>query len=94
MHMCPISDASQISKHKILSSEYFSSMRKRYPLNHDNSVPITWSNGNKKALPQGKQFDSDSQNLMLDDGMLACITNDKDDLIEPPKYVDCKVRGI
>ena len=54
----------------------------------------TWSNAKKKALSQGKQFDFDSQALMLDDGASACITNNKDDFIEPPKRVDCKVRGI
>ena len=31
---------------------------------------------------------------MLDDGASACITNDKDDFIEPPKFVVRKVRGI
>ena len=31
---------------------------------------------------------------MLDDGASACITNDKDDFIEPPKHVDHKVKGI
>ena len=31
---------------------------------------------------------------MLDDGASACITNDKDDFIKPPKRVDRKVRGI
>ena len=53
-----------------------------------------WSNRNKNTLKQGKQFDSDSQALMLDDGMSDCTTNDKDDFIEPPKYINCKVRGI
>ena len=48
----------------------------------------------KNAPPLGKQLDSDSQALMLDDGTSACITNDKDDFIKPPKRVDCKVRGI
>ena len=47
-----------------------------------------------KSPPGGKKFDSDSRALMLDDGALACITNDKDDFIEPPKRVDRKVRGI
>ena len=53
-----------------------------------------WSNENLKTPPQGKQFDSNSQALMLDDGASACITNDKDDFIEPPKRVNYKVRGI
>ena len=39
-------------------------------------------------------FDSDSQALMLDDGTWACITNDKNDFIEPPQWVDHKVKGI
>ena len=54
----------------------------------------TWANRSTKPPPLGRQFDSDSQALMLDDGALACITNDNDDFIEPPKHVDCKVRGI
>ena len=31
---------------------------------------------------------------MLDDGASACITNCKEDFIEPPKWVDRKVKGI
>ena len=31
---------------------------------------------------------------MLNDGMSACITNDKGDFIKPPKRVDRKVKGI
>ena len=31
---------------------------------------------------------------MLDDGASACITNDANDFIEPPKRVDRKVKGI
>ena len=31
---------------------------------------------------------------MLDDGVSACITNNKDDFIELPKRVDHKVKGI
>ena len=42
----------------------------------------------------GRQFDSDLRALMLDDGASACITNDKNDFIEPPKRVDRKVKGI
>ena len=64
------------------------------PCNHCNFIPImttTWANRIMKTLPLGKQFDSDSEALMLDDGASACITNDKDDFIEPPQ---CKVRGI
>ena len=57
-------------------------------------MTTTWANGTSKSPPGGKQFDSDSRALMLDDGALACITNNRDDFIEPPKRVDCKVRGI
>ena len=39
-------------------------------------------------------FDSNAQALMLDDRASACITNDKEDFIEPPKQVDRKVKGI
>ena len=42
----------------------------------------------------GQATQLDSQALMLHDGASACITNDKDDYIEPPKCVDHKVRGI
>ena len=31
---------------------------------------------------------------MIDDGASACITNDRDDFIEPPTRVNQKVRGI
>ena len=31
---------------------------------------------------------------MLDDGASACITNCKEDFVEPPKRVDRKVKGI
>ena len=31
---------------------------------------------------------------MLNDGASACITNCKDDFIEPPKCIDSKVKGI
>ena len=33
----------------------------------------------------GRQFDSDSRTLMIDDGASACITNDKGDFVEPPQ---------
>ena len=46
------------------------------------------------TTPSGRQFDSDSRALMLDDGASACITNDKGDFIEPPTKVNRKVRGI
>ena len=46
------------------------------------------------TTPSGRQFDSDSRALMLDDGASACITNDKGDFIEPPTKVNRKVGGI
>ena len=52
---------------------------------------MTW---NTPSLPSQGTFDSDAQALMLDDGASACITNDKDDFIVPPKRVDMKVKGI
>ena len=54
-------------------------------------MTTTWAI--ERTSPSGT-FDSDSQALMLDDGASACITNDKDDFIEPPKRVDRKVKGI
>ena len=70
--------------------------RKKVPLVrlHHDSIPAmttTWANG---ETPAGRQFDSDSRSLMLDDGASACITNDKGDFIEPPTKVNRKVRGI
>ena len=54
-------------------------------------ITTTWA-GERK--PSQGTFDSDLQALMLDDGTLACTTNDKEDFIEPPKRVDRKVKGI
>ena len=45
-------------------------------------MTTTWAG---ERTPSSGMFDSDSQALMLDDGALACITNDKEDFIEPPK---------
>ena len=45
-------------------------------------------------MPSQGTFDSNAEALMLDDGASACITNNKEDFIEPPKYVDRKVKGI
>ena len=59
-------------------------------------IPVmttTWANG-PSDTPSGRQFDSDSRALMLDDGASVCITNDKGDFIEPPTKVNRKVRGI
>ena len=63
---------------------------------YHNSIPAmttTWANSVSKT-PPGRQLDSDSRALMLDDGASACITNDKSDFIEPPMKVNRKVRGI
>ena len=54
---------------------------------------MTWDS-NSSPSPSQSIFDSDAQALMLDDGASACITNDKEDFIEPPKRVDKKVKGI
>ena len=54
-------------------------------------MTTTWANY-RMASP--RMFDSDSQALMLDDGTSACITNNKNDFIEPPQWVDHKVKGI
>ena len=54
-------------------------------------MPTTWDN---RHSPTQGTFDSDAQVLMLDDGASACITNDKQDFIEPPRRVDQKVKGI
>ena len=56
-------------------------------------MTTTWTNGPSDTL-SGRQFDSDSRALMLDDGASACIANDKGDFIEPPTKVNRKVRGI
>ena len=58
-----------------------------------NSMTTTWVNEWTKTPSLGKQFDSDSRALMLNDGASACITNDKEDFVEPPKHVDRKVKG-
>ena len=57
-------------------------------------MTTTWVDDRTKTSSIGKQFDSDSQALMLDDGASACITNNKNDFIEPPKRMDHKVKGI
>ena len=54
-------------------------------------MPTTWDS--RHSQTQGT-FDSDAQVLILDDGASTCITNDKQDFIEPPKQVDWKVKGI
>ena len=57
-------------------------------------MTTTWAKAETRSRSWDRQFDSDSQTLMLDDGASACITNDRDDFIEPPKRVDRKVKGI
>ena len=54
-------------------------------------MTTTWDSGHTSS--QGT-FNSDAQALMLDDGASACITNDKEDFVEPPKRVDRKVKRI
>ena len=54
-------------------------------------MTTTWSN---EHIALSDTFDSDVQTLMLDDGASACIMNDTNDFIEPPKRVDRKVKGI
>ena len=58
------------------------------------NMTSTWSNQWPAPRAQARQFDSDSYKLMLDDRASACITNCKDDFVEPPKRVDRKVKGI
>ena len=58
------------------------------------SMTSTWSRQWSAPRARAKQFDSDSQALMLDDGASACITNSMEDFIESPKRVDRKVKGI
>ena len=54
----------------------------------------TWANPWSAPRVPARQFDSDLHELMLDDGASACITNCKEDFVEPPKRVDRKVKGI
>ena len=54
-------------------------------------MTTTWAG---ERTPSQGTFDSDSQALMLDDGASACITNNKEDCIEPPKCLDRKVKVI
>ena len=65
--------------------------RKLVPPTSMTGMTMTWDSHNS---PSQGIFDSDAQALMLDDGASACITNDKEDFIEPPKRVDKKVKGI
>ena len=53
-------------------------------------MTTTWSS---EQIAKAR-FDSDAQSLMLDDGASACITNDINDFIHPPKRVDKMVKGI
>ena len=54
-------------------------------------MTTTWDSSHS---PSQGTFDSDAQALMLDDGASACIANNKEDFIEPPKWVDMKVKDI
>ena len=45
-------------------------------------MTTTWAG---ERTPSSGTFDSNSQALMLHDGASPCITNDKEDFIEPPK---------
>ena len=65
--------------------------RKLFHLAPFTGMTTTWDSHHS---PSQGTFDSDAQSLMLDDGASACITNDKEDFIEPPKWVDRKVKGI
>ena len=58
------------------------------------NMTSTWSNQRSAPRAPARQFDSDSHDLMLDDGASTCITNCKEDFVEPPKCVDQKVKGI
>ena len=58
------------------------------------NMTSTWFNPGASTRPPARQFDSDSHDLMLDDGASACITNCEDDFVEPPKRVNRKVKGI
>ena len=54
----------------------------------------TWSNPGASTRTPARQYNSDLQDLMLDDGASACITNCKEDFVEPPKRVDRNLKGI
>ena len=54
-------------------------------------MTTTWSS--EQIAPLGT-FDSDAQTLMLEDRASACIMNDINDFIQPPKRVDKMVKGI
>ena len=49
------------------------------------NMTSTWSNQWPAPRVHARQFDSDSYKLMLDDGASACITNCKEDFVEPPQ---------
>ena len=54
-------------------------------------MTTTWDS---RHSPSQGIFDSDAQALMLDDRASPCVTNDKEDFIEPPQQVHRKVKGI
>ena len=53
-------------------------------------MTTTWSS--EQIAPSGT-FDPDAQTVMLDDGASACITNDINDFIQPPKGSTKWLRG-
>ena len=58
----------------------------------DTNMTSTWANPWSVPRVPARQFDSEMHDLMLDDGASACITNCKEDFVEPPKRVDWKVK--
>ena len=68
--------------------------RRHVPSTQVINMTSTWSTQWSAPRAQATQFDSDSHILMLDDGASACITNCKEDFVEPPKHMDRKVKGI
>ena len=90
-------DQMKVRRHyRILGFHYYGychrrKKRKLVPQASLTGMTTTW---NSPRSPSQGTFDSDAQALMLDDGASACITNDKQDFIEPPKRVDMKVKDI
>ena len=54
-------------------------------------MTTTWSSD---QIAPTRTFDSNVQTLMVDDGASACIMNNANDFIQPPKRVDKMVKGI
>ena len=51
---------------------------------------MTYKENQNKAIP----WDSDGQQLMVDNGALASITTYLTDLITPPQPINSKIKGI